>query len=427
MNTKKPAFLLKPSAALAALLVAAPAMAVDFHGYMRSGIGATGGGGDQACFQAKGAGAKYRLGNECETYAEVGLGQELWKEGDQSFYVDSMIAYKSNQANDWEATDSKNKNTENPYENGTSSIRQFNVQGKNVLSMLPGATLWAGKRYYKRHDVHINDYYYWDVSGPGAGIEDIDVGFAKAHVAWMRNTDGNWTYDGAGTGTNVANDTFDFRLTDINVNTDGKLEVGYDYGKANLTDEQEKDPGYTDNKGHLVTLEHTQGNWFGGFNKLALQYGTDGIIGSTGRNNTGNSDGKMIRLVNQGVVGLTDDIEMMYVQIYEDKDLDNNDGQEWFSLGVRPVYKWDNVMSTAFEFGYDQVDPQADGKETIDLKKFTIAQQWSAGRSFWARPQIRVFATYAMWDGDEYNAASESIETGEDDGLTFGVQAEAWW
>lgn len=427
MNTKKPAFLLKPSAALAALLVAAPAMAVDFHGYMRSGIGATGGGGDQACFQAKGAGAKYRLGNECETYAEVGLGQELWKEGDQSFYVDSMIAYKSNQANDWEATDSKNKNTENPYENGTSSIRQFNVQGKNVLSMLPGATLWAGKRYYKRHDVHINDYYYWDVSGPGAGIEDIDVGFAKAHIAWMRNTDGNWTYDGAGTGTNVANDTFDFRLSDINVNTDGKLEVGYDYGKANLTDEQEKDPGYTDNKGHLVTLEHTQGNWFGGFNKLALQYGTDGIIGSTGRNNTGNSDGKMIRLVNQGVVGLTDDIEMMYVQIYEDKDLDNNDGQEWFSLGVRPVYKWDNVMSTAFEFGYDQVDPQADGKETIDLKKFTIAQQWSAGRSFWARPQIRVFATYAMWDGDEYNAASESIETGEDDGLTFGVQAEAWW
>ncbi|WP_071870705.1 maltoporin [Atopomonas hussainii] len=427
MNTKKPAFLLKPSAALAALLVAAPAMAVDFHGYMRSGIGATGGGGDQACFQAKGAGAKYRLGNECETYAEVGLGQELWKEGDQSFYVDSMIAYKSNQANDWEATDSKNSNTSNPYENGTSSIRQFNVQGKNVLSMLPGATLWAGKRYYKRHDVHINDYYYWDVSGPGAGIEDIDLGFAKAHVAWMRNTDGNWTYNGAGTGTNVANDTFDFRLTDINVNTDGKLEVGYDYGKANLTDEQEKDPGYTDNKGHLVTLEHTQGNWFGGFNKLALQYGTDGIIGSTGRNNTGNSDGKMIRLVNQGVVGLTDDIEMMYVQIYEDKDLDNNDGQEWFSLGVRPVYKWDNVMSTAFEFGYDQVDPQADGKETIDLKKFTIAQQWSAGRSFWARPQIRVFATYAMWDGDEYNAASESIETGEDDGLTFGVQAEAWW
>ena len=423
MNKIQPAQLFRPSALLAAMLLASPVLAVDFHGYLRSGIGATGGGGDQACFQAAGAPAKYRLGNECETYAEIGLGQEVWKEGEQSFYVDSMIAYVSGQENDWEATDSE----DNPFGDGTSSIRQFNVQGKNILSMLPGSTLWAGKRYYQRHDVHINDYYYWDVSGPGAGIENIDLGFAKAHIAWVRNTDGDWVYQGSGTGTNVANDTFDFRLNDIAFNTDGKLEFGYDFGKANLTDLQEKDPGYQDQKGHMLTVEHVQGNWFGGFNKLALQYGTDGIIGSSGRNTTGNSDGDMQRLVNQGVVALSDNIEMMYVQIYENKDFDNDSGQEWLSLGVRPVYKWDNVMSTALEFGYDQIDPQADGADTVDLKKITLAQQWSAGSSFWARPQIRVFATYAMWDGDKYNAASESVEVGDDNGLTFGVQAEAWW
>ena len=44
---------------------AAQAADVDFHGYGRSGIGSTTGGGDQACFQAAGAPAKYRLGNEC--------------------------------------------------------------------------------------------------------------------------------------------------------------------------------------------------------------------------------------------------------------------------------------------------------------------------------------------------------------------------
>jgi len=424
MNTMHPALLLRPGALFAAMLVATPALALDFHGYMRSGIGATAGGGDQACFQAAGAPAKYRLGNECETYAEIGLGHEVWKEGEQSFYLDSMIAYKSDQANDWEATDSDGGSA---FNNGTSSIRQFNVQAKNFLPALPGATLWAGKRYYKRNDVHINDYYYWDVSGPGAGIEDIDLGFAKAHVAWMRNNDGDYVYEGTGTGTNVANDTLDLRLTDIDFNTDAKLELGYDYGKANLSDLQEKDPGYTNQKGHLVTVQHIQGNWFGGFNKLALQYGTDGIIGSTGRNSTGNSDGKMLRLVNQGVVGLSDDIEMMYVQIYEDKDFDNDSGQTWTSFGVRPVYKWTNTMSTALEFGYDHIDPQAKGEKSRDLKKITLAQQWSAGRSFWARPQIRVFATYAMWDGGKYNAASESIDAGDDNGLTFGVQAEAWW
>ena len=424
MHRAKHLRLLQPSLLCVAMLAAMPSQALDFHGYLRSGIGATGSGGDQACFQAAGASAKYRLGNECETYAEIGLGEEVWKEGEQSFYVDSMIAYKSDQANDWEATDSDGGSA---FNNGTSAIRQFHVLGKNLLESLPGATIWAGKRYYKRHDVHINDYYYWDVSGPGAGIEDIDLGFAKAHVAWMRNSDGDYVYDGTGTGTNVANNTFDSRLTDIYTNTDGKLIVGYDYGKANLTDEQERDPGYTNQKGHLVTLEHTQGNWFGGYNRLAVQYGTDGIIGSSGRNSTGNSDGSMLRLVNHGVLGLTDNIEMMYVQIYEDRDLDNDAGQTWASFGVRPVYKWNDTMSTALEFGYDYVDPQADGDESRDLKKITLAQQWSAGRSFWARPQIRVFATYALWDGERYQAASESVDVGDDNGLTFGVQAEAWW
>lgn len=428
-HTAHPLFVLKPACVLAALLVGGPALAVDFHGYMRSGVGATAGGGDQACFQAADAPAKYRLGNECETYAEIGLGQEVWSEGNRSFYVDSMIAYRSDQGNDWEAGGTDTDGGENnPFdEAGTTSIRQFNVVGKNLIPSLPGAAIWAGKRYYKRHDVHINDYYYWDVSGPGAGIEDIDLGFAKASVAWIRNTDGDWVYQGSGTGTNLANDTLDFRLAEIDVNPGGKLEIGYDYGKANLTDEQERDPGYEDQKGHLVTLEHTQSDWFGGYNKLALQYGTDGIIGSSGRNSTGNSDGKMFRLVNQGVVGLSDNIEMMYVQIYEDRDFDNDSGQTWASFGVRPVYKWSDVMSTALEFGYDRVDPQADGERSRDLKKLTLAQQWSAGNSFWARPQIRVFATYAKWDGGRYQAASESIDAGDDDGLTFGVQAEAWW
>lgn len=78
---------------------------IDFTGYARSGIGNTAGGGDQACFRANGAGAKYRLGNECETYAELGLGATLYEEGDKSFYFNSMVGYFSNQVNDSEDTD----------------------------------------------------------------------------------------------------------------------------------------------------------------------------------------------------------------------------------------------------------------------------------------------------------------------------------
>src|SRR5216684_9126963 len=43
----------------------------EFHGYFRSGYGLNSLGGQQAAFQAPGAGAKYRRGNEAETYAEL--------------------------------------------------------------------------------------------------------------------------------------------------------------------------------------------------------------------------------------------------------------------------------------------------------------------------------------------------------------------
>src|SRR5271165_5198996 len=42
----------------------------EFHGYFRSGFGVNGRGGQQVAFIAPGAGAKYRLGNETETYGE---------------------------------------------------------------------------------------------------------------------------------------------------------------------------------------------------------------------------------------------------------------------------------------------------------------------------------------------------------------------
>lgn len=50
-------------------MFAASASAVDFHGYARSGIGWTSGGGEQSAFTVNGGGSKYRLGNESDTYA----------------------------------------------------------------------------------------------------------------------------------------------------------------------------------------------------------------------------------------------------------------------------------------------------------------------------------------------------------------------
>lgn len=418
----------------------------EFFGYARSGIGSTSGGGSQTCFKASGAPAKYRLGNECETYAEIGLGAQLYQQQDTSFDFASRVAYVTAQDNDDESLKDDDNNI---------SLREMYVSGNNVVGGLPGASLWAGKRFYKRHDIHMNDFYYWDVSGPGVGISDIDVGTGNLSFAWTRSSGSD---DGDGlfpdSGQQISDDTLDARWSDIPVNPGGTLELGVDYGRSSLSEWQEDyydDQGvdYDEgDKGWMGTIEHTQSGWFGGSNTFAVQYATDGIITRDGNavgRGTGalRQEGSMWRALDHGQVWLIpDQLDMLYALIYEDKDMDDNTGRKWFSAGVRPVYYWSDIMSTAVELGYDHIEPQSGvtGYNDSDhhLTKLTIAQQWSAGRGAMIRPTIRLFATYAKWSGDAYTDARDanSLDTGagpnnvdfdDTDGLTFGAQMEVWW
>ncbi|HHQ4620057.1 TPA: carbohydrate porin, partial [Aeromonas veronii] len=141
------------AAAVTAALASQAAFAVDFHGYFRSGVGVSGDG-DMVKYNVNKVG---RLGNENDTYGEVQLGQEVFNKDGKTFYVDSMFAMASNGSNDWEGTgtvcnfDAKQCNGDSDF-----ALRQFNVQAKGLLNFAPEATLWAGKRYYQRHDIHIS-------------------------------------------------------------------------------------------------------------------------------------------------------------------------------------------------------------------------------------------------------------------------------
>lgn len=140
-----------------------------------------------------------------------------------------------------------------------------------------------------------------------------------------------------------------------------------------------------------------------------------------------NNRGHMLRLIDQGVVQFSDKVEMMYALIYQKTDLNNKQGNTWYSAGVRPMYKWTNTMSTLMELGYDRVKDQATGKKN-DLTKVTLAQQWQAGNSIWARPAIRVFGTYAHWN-DKFNTENRTNlgYKAKDGEFIAGVQFEAWW
>ena len=423
--------------AIAAGIMSAQAGAVDFKGYARSGIGWTGSGGEQQCFQATGAQSKYRLGNECETYAELKLGQEVWKEGDKSFYFDTNVAYSVSQQNDWEST--------------SPAFREANVQGKNLIEWLPGSTIWAGKRFYQRHDVHMIDFYYWDISGPGAGIENIDLGFGKLSLAATRSSEsggsatfadrdanGDRIYDNV-----VPNDVFDVRLAGLETNPGGTLELGVDYGHTNIPDNYYLQPGASKD-GWLFTAEHTQ-SMMKGFNKFVLQYGTDSMTSNGKGIPQGGSidnDGSMWRVLDHGAITLADRWDLMYVGMYQNIDRDNNNGTEWWTVGVRPMFKWTPIMSTLLEVGYDNVKSQRTDEKNSQYK-ITLAQQWQAGDSIWSRPAIRVFATYAKWDekwgyannsdtgytsGVAYSDTSaKTFSRGDNDEWTFGAQMEIWW
>ena len=92
-----------------------------------------------------------------------------------------------------------------------------------------------------------------------------------------------------------------------------------------------------------------------------------------------------------------DNWDMMYVGMYQDINWDNDNGTKWWTVGIRPMYKWTPIMSTVMEIGYDNVESQRTGDKNNQYK-ITLAQQWQAGDSIWSRPAIRVFATYAKWD-----------------------------
>lgn len=223
----------------------------------------------------------------------------------------------------------------------------------------------------------------------------------------------------------TANDVFDVRLAQMEINPGGTLELGVDYGRANLRDNYRLVDGASKD-GWLFTAEHTQ-SVLKGFNKFVVQYATDSMTSQGKGLSQGsgvafdnekfayniNNNGHMLRILDHGAISMGDNWDMMYVGMYQDINWDNDNGTKWWTVGIRPMYKWTPIMSTVMEIGYDNVESQRTGDKNNQYK-ITLAQQWQAGDSIWSRPAIRVFATYAKWDekwGYDYTVALQPTHT----------------
>ena len=242
-------------ACAAGLLGAQAAHAVDWTGYMRGGPAVTDiSGKSRQCY---GIGPlKYRLGNECDFYGEFQLAQAMKADG-VDFNAVLMTNYYSPQ-------------TES---NSNYGIEQAYVEMKGV-DFAPQALFWMGKRR-DRDDVHIVDTFFTNMSGVGAGVENIDVGFGKfgfsgykadTAIATDPSTGLEIANNGAGGGTQAGVARLHAQLYDIAVNPDGKLRLVATFSHG------DSQGGIKGQDGFGFNVEHTQDKFFGGGNHIWLQY-----------------------------------------------------------------------------------------------------------------------------------------------------------
>lgn len=403
-----------------------------FGGYVRSGFGDDAHGKGQQPFQAPLAGAKYRLGNEAETYLETLFRYGANTEGDNPGYFDTRIrlAYVT-------------PTSQTSSFSTTFSLREAYAVARKLWAAQPTATFWAGARFYDRQDVHINDFYYRDPSGFGGGIEDIALGKrAKLAVAWIGGTQDELEATGV-----PASDLFRFNKNTLDVKV-YDLAVGRSHASVAVDvsafngDEVRTagaQPILVEDSIGASTTTILETPFTGGRNKVAVQYGKGAAYDF--RSVVTNPEGRTIRpgervviddlwrfrAVNDLLLDQHGPWALQGVVVWQE--MDNgaavNDRVRWVSVGARPVRKLGRFFSMALEAGWDYTK-QSD-LPGGSVFKLTAAPQITPTFKFLSRPSLRAYATWAKWSDAYRGRVAPATDPTAVRGAAFGVQMETWW
>jgi maltoporin len=403
----------------------ASAKLFEFHGYFRSGFGINSKGGDQETFQAPGAYAKYRLGNEGETYMEpMWVANWLNPEKGDKLRVSSAVMVHFVGGNNGDADGVGGAGDSAP----NIAIRQAFVEVGNFVESQPDLTAWAGHRYYRRRDIHLNDFFYQNTSGMGGGFQGYNVGFGKLSIAWL----GGSADTPIGDLGRFTKNSLDIRFHDIELGP-GKFELWImpvlQAGDSDSTPEVDSRHGIA--AGVFYNLPVSKG-----FTELSAQFGYGGGASLDSGLSGDDKKGWMLRLVDRGAIELGPMTSLGFGAVFQidnrDGEADGDSGDMWISAGVRPIVHLSKVFALQAEAGVDFVKPEVEGADSVFLGKVTFAPAIRPMPGFWSRPEIRAFVTAAFWN-DAGKGSGETPGIGgaafADDtvGLTFGVQAESWW
>ena len=419
---------------------------VDINAYFRAGFGRNNQGGPQVAFQAPGSFSKYRLGNEAETYGELTFGKNFYVPG--LFNLDPKLRPDGTPVGPI-AHVQLTLSVYNPYQDLlTSSGTDFGMPEAwasigNVVDAQPSMKFWAGSRYYRRHDIHISDFFFYNMSGAGGGVEDVDLPFGKLAFAWIGAASKSGFSDipdpDPDNQAGFSKGNWDLRLYDVPVPL-GKGEFGLTYARAD-SGLDSNGVSAPDSDGVAFTFLHTSDKFISddGVNKFSVQIGTGAAKSFTSGfelftlPGTGvfirpdDRDSWRFRITEHFTANLDEHFSIGPALVYQRTDYKDQGGKvDWVSAGVRPIVHFNPNVSVALEGGADWVRDDTAGTKGV-LYKVTLAPQVSLGGRFMSRPVLRAFATYSHWSEDFVGQVGGNDYAGKNHGMTYGVQMEVWW
>ena len=382
---------------------------------------------ENVCFKAEGASSKYRLGNECESWIELAINQDLTF--DNGIVVHNQVRPIFLGANG-------------------SSVEFFDwgelySEVSNIFDN--SALFWIGRRFNQRYDSHMTDYWYLNMSGDGLGVNDLDLGevalsynilFHKLNPTTINNS----KY--------ALLQSHDLRFVKKIERGEFTLFLNYmavEGESFTPTDKVDNVDGYAigllyEDKKIFTELFGMKGN-----NISGIFYGS-GVAQNAGaytpymqqvhegekfvenliNNGSSVENSKTFRILNNNAFE-NDTIGIMSNFVYEYRDNKDfiNEKQSWLSLGIRPYWFIHKYTRLLMELGYDHIDNKI-ANESYNLTKITTAIEFALEKGVWERPVLRFYYTHANWNDESKNMGS-SYYAGETSGDNIGVQLEYWW
>lgn len=324
-------------------------------------------------------------------------------------------------------------------------------------------SVWAGSRYMRYDDIHINDYFYFDDhSSTGFGIQYKNTAFTMLFPAAIDTSSMNitpYSFVNIVSGSSMAYRQREVLIAEHTLTSGYRHKIKLLAEYHHLATVNDGKPSYPSDNGWLAGIKWNAAldtKIPGSFNQLAVRYGS-GIAngGENGNTQSWNTYGApnqethqyngaySIAVVEHFLLNLSHLFSLNGYALYTHSRggaTDENKAKDFyhrniynsktdFAIGCRGITYLKNWLHLITELHYTQ---RKDGDQpNAYMVKFSVAPTLvpTAERSPWARPHIRLICSVARYNkfASEHGYSAFLQQTGTKEwGTYFGVRAE-WW